>query len=81
MGVVKGMAAAALLVLSMSPAVACDDFDDDKALTAAIDAAKLAQTPIPQPAPVAEALAAPATGQPTPAPTQTTENAAGTVRR
>jgi hypothetical protein len=91
MGVVKGVAAAALLLLSMSPAVGCDDFDDDKALTAAADAAKLAQAPIPQQAPGAEALAAPAPGQsapaavtavePTPAPTQTTENSAGSVRR
>lgn len=90
MAILKGLAAAALLLLSISAAAACDDFDDEKALTAAVNAAKLAQSPIPLQAPGAEVLA-PASSQstptavtavePTPAPTQTTEHSAGTVRR
>lgn len=89
MAMVKGVAAA-LLVLSMSPALACDDFDDDKALAAAIEAAKLAQTRIPQQASGAGAAVAAAAGQPTPPavaavgpmPTgQASETSTGTVRR
>ena len=44
MAILKGLAAAALLALSMPAAMACDDYDEQMALDAAINAAKLAQS-------------------------------------
>jgi hypothetical protein len=66
MAINKGLAAAALLALSMSGANACDDFADEMALAAAQQAAKAAQTAAVEPAAGAK-VAAPALGQSEPA--------------
>lgn len=82
MSIAKGVAAAALLALSIVPAAACDDFDDEKALTAAVEAAKVARAPDAAAA-VASAPPAPAAAaaEPARAPTLTAETGAGTVSR
>ena len=89
MAMVKGLAAAALLVLSMSAAAACDDFDDEMALAAAMRAAKLARSSVPEPAPSADIVAPARTLSGTdvatvatrPGEPQANEPAAGTLHR
>jgi hypothetical protein len=91
MAILKGLAAAALLGLSMSAATACDDYEDQMALAAAMDAAKLARSATPQPAEAgvqvaaspagSSAATAPAATEPAAAPMQTTENSPGTRRQ
>jgi hypothetical protein len=57
MAILKGLAVSAVLVLSISGAAACDDYEDQMALAAAIDAAKLAKAQSSQPAMAADAAA------------------------
>jgi hypothetical protein len=76
----------------VSAATACDDFAEEMAMAEA-RATKLAQSPIPQraeeqpsaqiatPIPSPSQSMSPAATEPMPAPTQTTENSAGTLRR
>jgi len=60
----KSMAAAALLLVPLSAAVACDDFAEEQALAAAIAAAKASRlAEAPQPAVVAD-VQAPAEARP-----------------
>ena len=86
MAILKGLAAAVVLALSISGATACDDYEDQMALAAAIDAAKLAQAATPQPAPTAQ-VASPASSssQPTDVAAVETkpgpENSAGPLQR
>src|SRR5262245_7272418 len=61
MTIIKGLAAAAALALSVSGAAACDDYEEEMALAAAIDAAKLAKAQASQP-PITADVASPAPG-------------------
>ena len=86
----KCATAAAVLLLSISGASACDDYADELAMAEAQSAAKLAQSATSPPPPTAQ-VATPATGQPQPtglaatepkpAQPQTTATLAGTVRQ
>ena len=58
MAIKTGLAAAALLLLTISGASACDDFDDEMATVAALQATKPAQPAASQPAPAQQAAAA-----------------------
>jgi hypothetical protein len=87
MPILRGSAAAtAVLAVSISGAAACDDFDEQLAVTAALEAVKQAQTQA-QPAQAATPSANPA--EPTnvaaaeakPAPTEPGSTAATTVRQ
>jgi hypothetical protein len=88
MAMPKFVAAAAVLLLSISGATACDDYPEEMALAAAQRAAELAKSAAAQQAPAAQ-LGAPAPSQPaaavatavesTPAQAQTTANLAGAL--
>jgi hypothetical protein len=90
MALAKRLSAAALLSLWISTAVACDDYDEEMALAAAMTVTKLTQTAASQQGSSAQAAPS-ATRQsesaditavePTAQQTQTTQNSTGTVRR
>jgi hypothetical protein len=91
MAILKSLAVAAVLALSVTAAGAvCDDFDEEKALAAAKEeAAKQAQTQATQPTAPAKEATAPAASPPAatdvatadPKPAPAAETPAATVRR